>query len=130
MNAAAPTPRPPAGERGATRIADRVVAKIASQAALEALQDAPHAALVPPDRRRPQVTAVVHPARTRIEVAVDLGYPVDIVAVCARVRRHVTDRVGALAGLSVPESSVGIEVERLHSAATRDARQADQRRVT
>ena len=40
------TPRPrPAGERGATRIADRVVAKIAAQAAREAL------AGVPPGRR-------------------------------------------------------------------------------
>ena len=107
-----------------------MVAKIASQAALEALRDAPHAGLVPPDRRRPQVTAVVHPARTRIQVAVDLGYPVDIGTICARVRRHVTDRVGALAGLSVPEDSIGIEVTRLHSAAMRAARQADQRRVT
>ena len=85
MSAAQPVARPPAGERGATRIADRVVAKIASQAALEALRDAPHAGLVPPDRRRPQVTAVVHPARTRIQVAVDLGYPVDIGTICAIV---------------------------------------------
>ena len=46
--------RVPPGERGATRIADRVVAKIAAQAAREAL------AAPPPDAAPPHATVIVH----------------------------------------------------------------------
>lgn len=105
----------PAGERGATRIADRVVAKIAARAAREVLRrESPRA------RTDAHATVTVHrrdDARTfgeaRLRIAVELGYPSDIGGQCRVVRRHVTERVKALANMEVPE--VAVEVERLHS---------------
>ncbi|MEU4169523.1 Asp23/Gls24 family envelope stress response protein [Streptomyces sp. NPDC026665] len=111
--------RVPPPERGATRIADRVVAKIASRAAREALPP------LPADAVPPHATVVVrrqasgsggtdgtptHSARVR--VSLELGYPADIGAQCGEVRRHVAERVEALAGMEVPE--VAVQVERLH----------------
>ncbi|POX38452.1 hypothetical protein C3486_23280 [Streptomyces sp. Ru73] len=49
----------------------------------------------------------------RVRVSVELGYPGDIGAQCGAVRRRVTERVWALAGMTVPE--VAIQVTRLHS---------------
>lgn len=107
------TPRPapalvPPGERGATRIADRVLARIAAQAAREALTPLPAPAAAP------HATVVRRRDAVRVRVQVELGYPCDAGAHCAAVRRHVTGRVGALAGLSVAE--VAVRVERLHPA--------------
>ncbi|AEY88564.1 MULTISPECIES: hypothetical protein [Streptomyces] len=99
-------PRVPPAERGATRIADRVVAKIAAQAAREALAPLPGPVVAP------HATVVVAQQTARIRVRVELGYPGDIGARCAAVRRHVTARVGALTDMRVPE--VAVEVERLH----------------
>ncbi|MFI6770140.1 hypothetical protein [Streptomyces sp. NPDC050355] len=105
----------PAGERGATSIADRVVAKIAAQAAREALRaESPHGrtdahATVTVHRREDRE----HLGEARVRIAVELGYPSDIGAQCRLVRRHVTERVTALASMAVPE--VAVEVERLRS---------------
>lgn len=104
-----------AGERGATSIADRVVAKIAARAAREALRrESPQA------RTQAQATVTVHRrddrrhfGEARVRIAVELGYPSDIGAQCRVVRRHVTEQVKALASMEVPE--VAVEVERLHS---------------
>ncbi|WP_330236725.1 hypothetical protein [Streptomyces sp. NBC_00566] len=106
------------GRRGATRVADRVVAKIAGRAAREAL------APLPPDLAAPRATVSVRakargtgPAdgiplgTARVRVALELGYPGDIGAHCTAVRRRVTERVGTLANMEVPE--VVVEVERL-----------------
>ncbi|WP_030619011.1 hypothetical protein [Streptomyces sclerotialus] len=49
----------------------------------------------------------------RVRISVELGYPGDIGAQCGAVRRRVTERVWALAGMTVPE--VAIQVTRLHS---------------
>jgi uncharacterized alkaline shock family protein YloU len=114
----------PAGERGATRIADRVVAKIAAQAAREALGP------LPAEAARPHANVAVRQARTpghegqdaaHIHVHLELDYPTDIGARCRSVRRHVAERVGALVGMTVPE--VAVQVERLHLAAGRGAAQ-------
>ncbi|MFJ3310200.1 Asp23/Gls24 family envelope stress response protein [Streptomyces sp. NPDC086549] len=94
------------GERGAIRIADRVVAKIAAQAAREAV--GPRTAEV----AAPQATVTVHHETARVRVHLELDYPTDIGARCAAVRRHVAERVGALVGMEVPE--VAVHVERLH----------------
>ena len=119
----------PARERGATRIADRVIAKIAAQAAREVLREAPEAPLVPVERAMPHATASVARAHgqgdggprleARVWISVELGYPSDIGARCGAVRREVTERVRGLAGMEVPE--VSVSVERLHSAQTRHA---------
>lgn len=126
MSASAPIPtasRVEAAGRGATRIADRVVARIASQAAREVLRALPEAHLVPRDRRGPQATVrIQRPSGTRpdrraramVRLSVDVGYPADLRAVCAELRRHVVARVGELADMEVPE--VSVEIERLHSA--------------
>ncbi|MER5754750.1 Asp23/Gls24 family envelope stress response protein [Streptomyces sp. NPDC002088] len=111
----------PPGERGATRIADRVVSKIAAQAAREA------AGTLPADATPPHATVVVRPRvldppqagetsidTAHIRVHLELDYPCDIGARCREVRRHVTERVGALVGMEVPE--VAVHVERLHLA--------------
>ncbi|MBC2901834.1 Asp23/Gls24 family envelope stress response protein [Streptomyces cupreus] len=108
----------PPGERGATRIADRVVAKIASQAAREALgplpgdASPPHAGVVvlPHSQLRSSGGTPIQTARVRVHL--ELGYPTDIGARCASVRRHVAERVGALVGMEVLE--VAVQVERLH----------------
>jgi uncharacterized alkaline shock family protein YloU len=125
VSAPAPSPAVPrvaAGERGATSIADRVIARIASQAAREALRELPRADLVPRGRLPQAVVSVRQPdprvgrrGSAMIRLLVELGYPADLRAVSAAVRRHVADRVGALADMDVRE--VTVEVERLHSAA-------------
>ncbi|MBZ6175096.1 hypothetical protein KVH22_27135 [Streptomyces olivaceus] len=99
----------PPRERGATRIADRVVAKVAARAALEAVGP------LHPDAARPYATVVVHHDTARVSVHLELGHPCDIGARCAQVRHQVVQRVRTLVGMSVPE--VAVRVERLHLAA-------------
>ena len=106
----------PAADRGSLRIADRVVAKIAAQAAGEALSAAPGAELVPRDAS-PHATVSIRKDIARLRLTLELGYPADLGSVCGAVRRHVTSRVEALTGMTVPE--VAVEIERLHSAAAR-----------
>ncbi|MDC2959863.1 Asp23/Gls24 family envelope stress response protein [Streptomyces gilvifuscus] len=137
----------PRGERGATAVTDRVVAKIAARVAREALgRFTESAGRVPPGRRTPHVSTSVRraPERTgagrdaesaaggdaesaagrqavlgeaRMHITVELGYPSDIGAQCAAVRREVTERIRAWAGMEVPD--LAVSVERLHSAHTR-----------
>lgn len=111
--------RPPstvaAGERGATRITDRVVAKIASQAAREAVGEPAE------DADRPYADVVVAHHTARVRIHLELDYPTDIGARCAAVRRHVAERVSALVGMDVPE--VVVHVERLHPAPVAGAAQ-------
>lgn len=139
-------PAIPHGERGATTVADRVVAKIASQVAREALsrftESVGH---VPPGRRKPRVTTSVGraPERAtagrdaesatgrqavlgvaRMRITVELGYPSDIGAQCAAVRREVTERLRTWAGMDVTD--LAVSVERLHSV---HSRHPDQERV-
>jgi hypothetical protein len=116
-------PAPPPGERGATRVSGSVVAKLAAQAAREALDGRPAAALVPhrPDGP-PHATAVVRrppgadgtPGLAAVSVAVELGYPSDIGAQCGAVRHRVAERIRELAGLDAAE--VTVAVRRLYSA--------------
>ncbi|RNL70649.1 hypothetical protein [Streptomyces sp. I6] len=105
----------PASERGATVIADRVVAKIAAQAAREAL------AQVPEGGSAPHAAVAVHHGHARVRISLELDYPCDIGGQCRAVRRRVAERVEALAGMVVPE--VAVRVERLHSVHTRRAAQ-------
>ncbi len=113
----------PAAERGATRITDRVIGKIASRAAREALDAVPEVSRAPRGLYRdPRATATVHRppdgdgsnGEARVRVAIELPYPCDIGARCGAVRRRVVSRVLELAGLSARQ--VTVEVARLHSA--------------
>ncbi|MDJ0385938.1 Asp23/Gls24 family envelope stress response protein [Streptomyces sp. G-G2] len=125
----------PTGARGATRLADRVIAKIASHAAREALHAFPETVRQLPDgHAAPHATVSVRPAtvqstserasgqvaplgETWVRVAVELGYPCDIGAQCGAVRRTVAERVETLAGMDV--HAVTVTVERLHSVHTK-----------
>ena len=103
----------PAAERGATTIADRVVAKIATQAAREGLSG------VPAGGGPPRAMVTVHHDHARVRVSLELDYPSDIGGQCGAVRHRVAQRVKALAGMDVPE--VAVQVERLHSVHSRSA---------
>jgi uncharacterized alkaline shock family protein YloU len=100
------TGRVAAAERGDTRIADRVVAKIAAQAAKEAVDEQPDKGA------SPRATVTVHRGAARVRVSLELCYPSDIGSQCGAVRRQVSERVRVLAGMEVPE--VAVQVERLH----------------
>ncbi|MHB9862718.1 Asp23/Gls24 family envelope stress response protein [Streptomyces sp. YIM S03343] len=100
------SPLIPPGDRGATRIADRVVVKVAAQAAREVLGP------LPPEAGPPHAEVVVHQDTARVRLHLELEYPCDIGARSAAVRRHVAQRVGALVGMEVAE--VAVQVERLH----------------
>lgn len=108
-----PTATIAAGARGATVIADRVVAKIAAQAAREAI------GAVPEGGGAPHATVTVHDDVARVRISLELDYPTDIGARCGAVRSRVAQRVTDLAGMTVPE--VAVLVERLHSAHSRGA---------
>ncbi|MER5481003.1 Asp23/Gls24 family envelope stress response protein [Streptomyces sp. NPDC002734] len=99
----------PAGERGETRLADRVVARISAQGAREALD------FLPADAVPPYATVNLHQdaGTVRVNVSLELAYPSDIAGQCRAVRRRVTERVAELAGLKVLE--VVVHVERLHA---------------
>ncbi|MET9435404.1 hypothetical protein [Streptomyces sp. NPDC006551] len=99
-----------AAGRGATTIADRVVAKIAAQAAREALD------AVPKGGSAPYASVVVHRDTARVSVSLELSYPSDVGRQCGAVRGQVMRRVRELAGMEVPE--VAVHVERLHSPRT------------
>ena len=103
-----PLARVAPGERGATRIADRVVAKVAARAAREALGP------LHPDAARPYATVDVHHDTAHVRVHLELDYPCDIGARCREVRQHVVERVVALVGMEVSE--VAVQVERLYPA--------------
>ncbi|WP_051779271.1 Asp23/Gls24 family envelope stress response protein [Streptomyces sp. NRRL S-241] len=108
-------PRVAAGDRGATRIADRVVAKIAAQAAREVLDTT--------SGTPAHATVTVHHDIARVRVSLELDYPSDLAAQCAAVRRQVALRVEECASMSVPE--VDIDIEHLHSTHTRTAHGRD-----
>lgn len=99
-----------AAARGATTVADRVVAKIAAQAAREALD------AVPKGGSQPHASVVVHRDSARVSVSLELPYPSDVGRQCGAVRGRVRHRVETLAGLEVHE--VAVHVEKLHSAHT------------
>ncbi|MEU9443322.1 Asp23/Gls24 family envelope stress response protein [Streptomyces sp. NPDC048304] len=113
-------PAPTAGlpspaERGATVIPDRVVARIATQAARVAQS---RRAAILPDRggpTAPSASAAVRTGSVRLHLTMDLPYPTDIPRVCERIQQDVAERVAQLTGLRVGE--VLLTVRRLVTAA-------------
>lgn len=110
----------PAGGRGATRIVDRVVAKIAAMAAQETLRACPQRSpLTWGQASRPRASVRIRrsasgdPGEVRVRLGLELGYPSDIGAQCAAVRNRVTAQVRELVGMETRE--VTVEVDRLHS---------------
>lgn len=110
-----------AAARGATYVADPVVAKIAVQGAREALRARgpdhagnPAASPTPANAR---AEVAVHRqgqsglGQAQVRVSVDLDYPTRIGDRCADIRRRVRERVEDLTGMTVGQ--VAVRVERL-----------------
>ncbi|MGW9033029.1 Asp23/Gls24 family envelope stress response protein [Streptomyces sp. NPDC055722] len=105
---------PPPAERGATVIPEKVVARIATQAARVAQS---RRAAIPRDRggsSAPSASAASHTGWVRLHLALDLPYPADIPYLCERIRHDVAERVAQLTGLHVGE--VTLTVRRLVTA--------------
>ncbi|MGV9251535.1 Asp23/Gls24 family envelope stress response protein [Streptomyces sp. NPDC003697] len=106
---------PPPAERGATVIPDRVVARIAAQAAHTAQSRRGAAPSGRDGPARPDASATTRTGSVRLHLSLDLPYPTDIPHVCERIRRDVAERVARLTGLEVGE--VTLTVRRLVTAA-------------
>lgn len=116
--ARSPSPRavdlPPPADRGATVIPDKVVSRIAAQAARAAQS---RRAALPPDRSgsaAPSASATIRTGSVRLHLALDLPYPTDIPHVCERIQHDVAERVAQLTGLHVAE--VTLTIRRLVNA--------------
>ncbi|MET9069209.1 Asp23/Gls24 family envelope stress response protein [Streptosporangium sandarakinum] len=96
----------PPERRGRTDIPERVVARIAAQAAGEV----PHVHRV---RERGALApggtqAVVHDELAVLELDVSVDYPVPLRHVAEEIRRHVARRVHDLTGLAVGHIDIGV----------------------
>ena len=115
---------PAPAQRGQTTIAERVVARVAAQAAAEVGQTGGAARQligIRIGRQAGEGTARVH-ARTEghlavIEMRLSLAYPASVRALAREVRQHVIERVTSLTGYEVHH--VDIEVTRLLSGRNR-----------
>lgn|GEM_PF-3550741 len=112
--AAAPLAAPPATEpvpaarRGSLRIHPRAVDAIGHRAAWEAVS-----ALVPgtaaESLRRPRVAvSLLHQDRLRVRIDTELPYPVDVTGASRMIRRHVSERLAAMTGMTVTEAEVHV----------------------
>lgn len=113
------------GGPGRLTIADRVVEKIAAQAAGEVdnATGAPHRVLgvnVSDDPRTPQVSARVdgHVATVTIHLAVT--WPAPVLDVTRQVRQRVTTRLGELAGIN--RAQIDIDVAALSAPIVQERR--------
>ena len=102
----------PAGQRGSTDIADRVVEKIAAGAVAE-VDDAYGSArrllgLRMPGATAPRVTVLIDGHLATVRVAMSVRYPAPIRQVAREVREHVMERVGKLTGLDVRHVDIEI----------------------
>ncbi|MBV2151351.1 hypothetical protein [Kitasatospora sp. SUK 42] len=95
------------GRRGRLRVADRVYARIAGQAAREVLAEAwagRSTAGAPPR------VSVVRPGSTvTVRIVVELAFPADFAGLARGVRERVAERVAGLTGTRVSEVVVVVE---------------------
>jgi uncharacterized alkaline shock family protein YloU len=102
----------PAGQRGSTEIADRVVERIAAMAVAE-VDDAHGPArrllgLRVPGVAAPKITVQIDGRLATVRLAMSVRYPAPIRQVTRRVREHVTTRVGELTGLDVRHVDIDV----------------------
>ncbi|MET7332229.1 Asp23/Gls24 family envelope stress response protein [Nonomuraea sp. NPDC005650] len=95
---------PPPEVRGRTRIAGRVVAKIACLAA----EEVPEVLRVRPTGTSRSPGAEVRGEQAMVHLDVNVAYPSPLRAVGARLRQHVIARVAAQTGLNVTRLDVTI----------------------
>ncbi|MGW7436905.1 Asp23/Gls24 family envelope stress response protein [Streptomyces sp. NPDC054849] len=99
----------PAAERGATVIPERVVSRIAVRAAQEALAThaltaSGHVKLV-----APRASVTVSSGSARLDLLLELPYPVDLADTSRQVQNYVGERVTQLTGMRVTEVTLAIE---------------------
>lgn len=116
----------PAAERGTTTVADRVIEKIAAQAAGEVAQTAELGRRLAdrlPGRSagHARAAALVSGRLVQLRVAVGVEYPAPIVRVTREVRAHVRATVGRLCDLDVRDVDVVVTKLR-RPTATRSGR--------
>ncbi|WP_406444180.1 Asp23/Gls24 family envelope stress response protein [Streptomyces sp. NBC_01613] len=99
---------PPPARRGATLIPDTVVALITVRAAREALTRHAGASTARLGLGTPRATASVHEGSARLDVSLDLPYPVDIAQAGGEIRHYITERVSHLTGLRVDDITVSV----------------------
>lgn len=103
-----------AGSRGTTNIADRVVAKIAEQAADEIDHVGGHqrrliAGVIPVGHAgRPHATAHVDGQLARLEISLSIDYPAPVRAVTRQVRDAAITRIWKLASIEVKEVDITV----------------------
>ncbi|MFG2623092.1 DUF6286 domain-containing protein [Streptomyces sp. NPDC048507] len=99
-------------ERGSTTVADKVVRKIAEQAAVEALRAGGSARAGGTARAggsaRPSGTATVQGRRAEVALRVALPYPTPLAQGARRVQEHVRDRTRRLTGLEVARPRLAV----------------------
>ncbi|MEU7551136.1 Asp23/Gls24 family envelope stress response protein [Streptomyces sp. NPDC044571] len=103
----APRALPPAAERGATVIPDKVVARIAARAAREALHG--QAGTTRTELAAPRASVAVAGGSARLGLALDLPYPADLAGTARQVQHYVGERVAQLTGMKVTEVTLTIE---------------------
>jgi uncharacterized alkaline shock family protein YloU len=115
---------PAPAQRGQTTIAERVVARVAAQAAAEVGQTGGAARQLigitigrQTGEGNARVSAHTEGQVAMIEMRLSLAYPVPLRALTREVRRHVMERVTGLTGYEVHH--VDIEVARLLSGTNR-----------
>lgn len=106
---AAAAPALTAAERGATTIPEKVLARIAARAALEALalsteRRAGHTRLAPP-----HASAKAGAGTVRVGLTLDLPYPADLAGASRQIQHYVSERVTHLTGMRVTEVTLAIE---------------------
>ncbi len=128
LSADAPVPGP-LDDRGRLVVADRVVEKIASQAATEVdrATGAPRRVLglslgsaTGSAEDRPQVSAHVDWPVATVSVVMSVAWPAPVLEVTEQVRRHVEEQLATLAG--VRTAGVDIRVTALPGPRSRDRR--------
>ncbi|GAA2331884.1 Asp23/Gls24 family envelope stress response protein [Dactylosporangium salmoneum] len=87
---------------GSISIAEKVVAKLASLAALE-MPDAAATAQRALGRTRPRASARVEGDVAVIDLEIGVRWPASVPQVTAAVRRHVRERLTSLTGLTIAE---------------------------
>jgi uncharacterized alkaline shock family protein YloU len=105
--------RPDVFNRGTTTIADGVVAKIASQAAIEveSASASRRTVLGVPrslSRRRPAASVAVDGRLARIRLNVAIDYPAPIRAITRQVRTQVVEQVRSMTGIDVKEVDITV----------------------
>ncbi|MFG2887931.1 hypothetical protein [Streptomyces sp. NPDC048248] len=95
--------------RGAILIPDTVVARIAAQAAREALIRQAGRSPARLGLGPAQSTATVHDGSARLKISLDLPYPVDIARTCGEIRRYIADRVSHLTGMRIDDITVSVQ---------------------